>query len=81
MKKEKSEQVKERNREILSQLNSNKGDKFKDTIQSLMTKHGMTYKQVYRVYTKMSSHPKVDRLGNEIGKDHSKVHTKTWWIK
>ena len=81
MKKEKSEQVKERNREILSQLNSNKGDKFKETIQSLMTKHSMTYKQVYRVYTKMGSHPKVDHLGNEIGKDHWKIHTKDWWIQ
>lgn len=76
----KTESVKSRNREILSQLNSNKGDNFKSTLQSLMDKYGMTHKQVTRVYSKLGSHPKVDILGNEIGKDHWKVHTKKWWI-
>jgi hypothetical protein len=80
MKKEKSKLVKERNREILSQLNSNKGDKFKETFQFLMDKYGMTKKRVQRVYSKMNVHPLKDSLGNEIGKGHWKVHTKSWWV-
>ena len=81
MKKIKTEQTKERNRTILSHMKSLKGtEKFKDGFLVLATKFVMTVSQVKRVYSKMSSHPPIDRLGNKIDKDHWKIHTHEWWV-
>lgn len=82
MKKIKTEQTKERNRTILSHMKSLVGSGgFRGGFLEMSTKFGMTVSQVKRVYSKMSSHLPIDKLGNPIGKDHWKIHTHEWWVE
>jgi len=81
MKKEKSQQIKERNNNIVSKLKESKGtEKYKITVQELMGGYGISIKQLNRINSKISSHPKEDILGNVIDKKHHLIHTKSWWV-
>ena len=53
-------------------------DKFDIEVRELARNSGYGYrfKQIYRIYSKLNSHPTIDKLGNPIDKDHWKVHTK-----
>jgi len=80
MKKEKSKQIKERNNFIFSQLKNTNTDRFDIEVEELANKYNIEPKQVYRIHSKLNSHPTIDRLGDPIDKDHWKIHTKKWWV-
>ena len=80
MKKEKSSQIKQRNNFIFSQLKNTNTDRFDIEVKELAKKYHIGTKQVYRIHSKLNTHPTIDRLGNVIGKDHWKIHTKSWWV-
>lgn len=64
----KSKQIKERDIYIVSTLKSTNTD---SEVQKLAEKFHTTKKHINRIFSKLNSHPEMDK--------HIVVHTKDWW--